>query len=157
MRAAPSACYHRRAVLPVAPTLTPRLQGIHAFLHHDAAVDVAMLFGSRAAGTARPDSDHDVAVLLRAELDREQRHQWLRNAYAALVPPEDLDLIVLNDAPPLLGHRALMGQVMFVRDRSRYVDYFVRTLARSNDEAWWRGEHDRARRQRLAEGRFGRP
>ncbi len=26
-------------------------------------VEVAYLFGSRAAGTARPDSDHDVAVL----------------------------------------------------------------------------------------------
>ena len=134
-----------------------RLQRIEAFLHADAAVEFALLFGSRAAGTARTDSDHDVAVMLKADLDAEQRHQWLRAAYASLTPPDDLDLVLLNDAPPLLGHRALMGRPLLLRDRSRYVEYFVNTLARSNDEAWWRGEHDRARRQRLAEGRFGRP
>ena len=90
--------------------MTPRLQRIEAFLSQDAAVEFALLFGSRAAGTARADSDHDVAVMLKAGLDDEQRHQWLRAAYASLTPPDDLDLVLLNDAPPLLGHRALMGR-----------------------------------------------
>jgi predicted nucleotidyltransferase len=144
-------------VLPDVPTTSERVRRITTFLERETDVEFALLFGSRAAGTARPDSDHDVAVWLAAHLDAAQRHQWLRRAYSELTPPDDLDLVVLNDAPPLLGHRALMGRVLVMRNRAAYVPYFVKTLARSNDEAYWRDQHDRARRQRLQEGRFGRP
>jgi predicted nucleotidyltransferase len=136
---------------------TDRLQRITAFLEGAPEVVFALLFGSRAAGTARPDSDHDVAVWLSQDLDDGQRHEWLRHAYASLTPPDDLDLVVLNEAPALLGHRALMGRILLMRDRAAYSRYFVRTLALSNDEAYWRDLHDRARRRRLEEGRFGRP
>jgi predicted nucleotidyltransferase len=139
------------------PITTDRLQQITAFLDGEPEVVFALLFGSRAAGTARPDSDYDVAVWLEPHLDDGQRHDWLRRAYAALTPPDDVDLVVLNEAPALLGHRALMGRVLLKRDRAAYSRYFVKTIAMSNDEAHWRDLHDRARRRRLEEGRFGRP
>jgi predicted nucleotidyltransferase len=121
----------------------------------------ALLFGSRAAGgPPRPGSDWDVAVYLEEGLSARDRFGVRRRLIAKLEDIEGLaglDLVVLNDAPALLGHRALQGEILFARDRQAYVRYFVRTLAASGDEAHYRDLHRKARRRRLGEGTFGRP
>jgi predicted nucleotidyltransferase len=75
------------------------------------------LFGSTAAGRPHRDSDVDVALLLdwTRYPDARARFDARLRAHAALGPAlgrDDLDLIVLNDAPPLFaraivtsGHR----------------------------------------------------
>jgi hypothetical protein len=50
-----------------------------------------------------------------------------------------------------------MGRPLFIHDRKAYVRFFVRTLAVSGDEMYWRSIAERERRNRLEEGRFGRP
>jgi predicted nucleotidyltransferase len=117
----------------------------------------ALLFGSRARGRARPDSDWDVAVYLDDALDARQRFRLRLRLIGDLEDLGRADVVVLNDAPPLLGHRALQGKLLFARDRVRHVRYFVRTLGESLDMAWWRDLDRRERRRRLEEGRFGRP
>lgn len=116
-----------------------------------------MLHGSRGANRARPDSDVDVAVLLPETSSPSERFETRRKLASDL---EDLgrpDIIVLNDAPPFLAHRALQGDKIFVRDQTAYVRFFVRTIAASEDERHWRELHAARRRERLEEGRFGRP
>ena len=121
----------------------------------------ASLFGSRAAGGApRPGSDWDLAVYLEEGLSARDRFGVRRRLIAELEDVDGLaglDLVVLNDAPALLGHRALQGELLFAHDRQAYVRYFVRTLAASGDEAYYRDLHREARRRRLEEGTFGRP
>jgi hypothetical protein len=68
-----------------------------------------------------------------------------------------VDLVVLNDAPPLLAHRALAGRDLFTRDRRAYVRFFVRTMGELEDERYFRRVHARERARRIEEGRFGRP
>lgn len=67
----------------------------------------ALLHGSRAAGSARADSDVDVAAW------------WPSHpppAFEVLVPP-GIDLVVLNGAPlELVGRIALHGRVLFDDD-----------------------------------------
>jgi predicted nucleotidyltransferase len=121
------------------------------------AVVFALLYGSRARGGARLDSDWDLAVLLSDTCSATERLQIRLDLLAALEPLGQVDLVVLNDAPPLLGHRALCGELVFVRDRSTYARYFVRTLAAAGDERHFRELHRRARQRRLEEERFGRP
>ena len=120
-------------------------------------VTFAFLFGSRAGGSPRPDSDWDVAVYLAPRLSPRERFQRRRELLADLSDLGAVDLVVLNEAPPLLAHRALQGRRLVHRDPDLYVRFFVRTLAESEDERPWRELHHQARLRRLEEGRFGRP
>jgi predicted nucleotidyltransferase len=117
----------------------------------------ALLFGSRATGRPHPGSDWDVAVYLDEELSPRQRFRHRLQLIGELDDLGEIDLVVLNEAPALLGHRALLGQLLFARDRIAYVRYFVRTLSRSEDERYYRERDHRERLRRLEEGRFGRP
>lgn len=120
-------------------------------------VSFALLFGSRATGTPRADSDWDVAVFLSPALSTAERFRLRARLSGELGDLGQVDIVVLNDAPPLLAHRALQGRLLFAADRSAYVRFFVATISASEDERYFRGIHDRARRERLERGRFGRP
>jgi predicted nucleotidyltransferase len=117
----------------------------------------ALLFGSRVTGGARPDSDWDLAVYLADELTPEERAATRDRLVVAIEPRDRVDLVILNDAPPLLAHRALCGEKLFSRDEVAFVRFAVRILAAAGDEAYWRELHARERRMRLEQGRFGRP
>jgi len=120
-------------------------------------VRFALLFGSRASERERPGSDIDLAVYLDDRLSADQQFDLqlrLTNELSDLGRP---DVVILNQAPPLLGHRALQGKLVLNRDHTAYVRYFVRTLAAYHDERPWRRLHERARARRAEEGCFGRP
>lgn len=126
-------------------------------LESRAEILFAYLFGSRADGRPRPDSDWDLAIYLSPELDP---RQWLRSRLEIMAELEELgriDVAVLNDAPPLLAHRAIQGRRLLVRDRQALVRFVVRTLALAEDDRYWSEIHLKARQRRLREGRFGRP
>jgi predicted nucleotidyltransferase len=132
------------------------LATIQSRLAADPTVLFATLFGSRACGSPRADSDWDLAVFLDPSLDGRSRTATRAQLIAALEPEYRVDLVVLNDAPPLVAHRALCGERLFVRDQPAYVRFFVHTLALAFDESHWNEIHAQARRRRLAEGTFGR-
>lgn len=144
----------RRVVLSQVPS--GALATIQSRLAADPSVLFAILFGSRASGSPRADSDWDLAVFLDPSLDGPHRASKRAHLIAELDPEYRVDLVVLNDAPPFLAHRALCGERLFVRDQSAYVRFFVHTLALAFDESHWNEIHERARRRRLAEGSFGR-
>lgn len=134
-------------------------KGIRQVLDGEPRVWFAFLFGSRGRGSARPGSDWDVAVYLDDSLDDRQRLDVRRALSAQLTGPDGprVDLVVLNDAPPLLAHRALKGRELVNRNRRAYVSFFIRVMGEVEDERHFYAVHERARRHRLAEGRFGRP
>jgi predicted nucleotidyltransferase len=100
-------------------------------------VRAALLFGSRATGRARADSDVDVAVLLdldQAASDERQRFDRLLNALASEFSAEKLDVVVLNNAPPALAFQVLKhGVVALERDRRDLVRFRVRTYGAHAD------------------------
>jgi predicted nucleotidyltransferase len=120
-------------------------------------VRFALLFGSRASGQARPASDWDLAVYLDDALSSEARFAFRRDLIAELRPAIAVDLIVLNDAPPLLAAAALRGERLLVRDPTAFARFFVKTLGLAEDDRHFARIHAAARRERLREGRFGRP
>lgn len=99
----------------------------------DAGVATAYLHGSRVCGTARPDSDADVAVLLRVGV--EPLALLRREDLAARLAPEfdgaDVDLTVLDEAPLELRARVVReGTVVFRDDEPRRVAFEVDTQSR---------------------------
>lgn len=153
------------------PTGEAAVRRLGTSLEAQSDVAFALLFGSRGLGTERPDSDWDVGVFLIGEPDAEQRFRrrlelinLVEEAVAEPIDPAGgarklprADVVILNDASPLLGHRALLGRRLVIEDRRAWVDYFVRTLGEAFDEEYWRELEGRERRRRLAGESFGRP
>jgi predicted nucleotidyltransferase len=78
------------------------------------------LFGSHAVGRAHRESDVDVGVLFRWDAyptaaDRFEARLRLAGQLAAATGPGDLDVVVLNDAPPSLGARIVTGGELVFR------------------------------------------
>ena len=104
----------------------------------DAPVLFAYLFGSHARGTAAPDSDVDVAVLLEdsvppaSYLDLSLRLAGELERAARVGPLEAL--VVLNEAPlPLAGRVVREGEVLYSRDEPRRVRYESRVFREFTD------------------------
>ena len=74
------------------------------------SVRFALLFGSRADGRPRADSDWDLAAYLSDDLSAEERFSERLRLASELDDLGRIDLVVLNDAPPLLGQRPLECQ-----------------------------------------------
>ncbi len=90
----------------------------------------AYLFGSYATGEARPESDVDVAVLLSGtdEMERFERRLRLMGEVEEALGRRPADVVVLNDAPPLLAHQVLRhGRLIFERDQAARVEFEVRS------------------------------
>lgn len=85
------------------------------FFADEPGVAAAYLFGSRAAGTARPESDVDVAVILAANLKPEEAF-WervrLQGALEDALRPYPVDVVDLERVPPLLAHEVLRSGVL---------------------------------------------
>lgn len=92
----------------------------------DPEVLAVMLFGSRARGEARPDSDFDVCLVLAngptSDADRtRKRLDYLADA--------DLDLTIFQQLPLYVRSRVLKeGEVLFVRDEDQLYDVAMRTV-----------------------------
>ena len=101
-------------------------------------IQEAYLFGSRATGRAQAHSDIDVAVYVDLGLADESGYGYASSLAADLMSAagsSDVDVVILNQAPPVLYHRVLRdGRRILTRDPlataaregyalSRYCDY----------------------------------
>jgi len=101
------------------------------FFEEEQSVRLAFLMGSFAKGTARPDSDVDVAALFDRAPDFMEALD-LRERLSALLRRE-ADLVVLNDAGPIIGMQALKTGIRLFSQKNAYEEFFVRTLNEYDD------------------------
>jgi hypothetical protein len=122
-------------------------------------VAAAYVFGSHARGDAGPLSDLDVGVWAAPDLDPRSRFELrLRLAAAAgRATGTKVDMVVLDDAPALLRHRAWHdGELLIDRDPRTRVRREARTLVEYLDTKPLREQTAAGVSNRIAEGRFGR-
>lgn len=119
-------------------------------------VRFAYLFGSRARGTARVDSDVDVAVVLTPEVDADDRLAVQLRLARRLTDRSrlpDVDLVVLDGAPlPLRGRVVQEGLVVYSTDEGARVEHDSRTAREFWDYSIWVAPLHRERLLRHATG-----
>jgi uncharacterized protein len=110
---------------------------LRSLLEQRPEILVGYLFGSVVCGRARPDSDVDIAVLVADEVMADDSFRYRLNRISDLMSVlkrDDVDFVLLNEAPPLLAHRILRyGKLVFERSPSARVAFQVRTMNRYSD------------------------
>jgi predicted nucleotidyltransferase len=113
--------------------------------HPDLGVASAYLFGSHAEGRAHRESDVDVGILLQWDRhptrdDRFDMRVRLGSELIHALKHNEVDIVILNDAPPLLGRKIIQDGIrVFVGDSRADHDYVrdIQILA-ADLEPWLR-------------------
>jgi len=88
-------------------------------------------FGSLAQSNLKPLSDLDFAFLLSGTLNGKERfdkHLDLIGTFTAVFHTEEIDLIILNDAPPRFSYNILKeGECLFTKDKGQLIDFLEYT------------------------------
>jgi predicted nucleotidyltransferase len=115
-------------------------------------VVAAYLFGSQTTGTANALSDVDVAVVLKERTRAPGRLQIaLISDLMLALRRSDIDVAVLNHAPPLLKERAISrGRLIYCRDADARVSFEVAARREYFDTQRLRDLQDRALLDRYA-------
>jgi len=125
-------------------------------------VRVAYVFGSRARGSARPDSDLDLALAFRRELEPSARGELVLRVIAALTAAigtlgERADVVDLERAGSALGFRVIRdGKLVLCRDPGERVRLEAAIARRYDDDRPHRELFRRAARaaaERMSTGR----
>jgi predicted nucleotidyltransferase len=95
-------------------------------------VVLAYIFGSQATGKTGPLSDIDIAVYFDENLSSDEQFALRLQVLGDIMDlfkTNEIDLVVLNDAPPLLAHRILKeGLVVFSDNEKVRLEYEVKTV-----------------------------
>ena len=118
----------------------------------------AYIFGSVAKGRTHPGSDVDIAVLVSGEVMRSDVFRYRLKLMADLksgLGRDDVDLILLNQAPPLLAHRILRdGKLILERSPSARVRFQVHTVNQYLDTQPMRDFYLARLKRDVAEGKI---
>ncbi|MEW5740764.1 MAG: nucleotidyltransferase domain-containing protein [Myxococcota bacterium] len=135
------------------------IERVRAALEPRGEVLEAYVFGSVARGDASAHSDVDVAVYIDpASPEPDFGHAAvLGSELMAALGRNDVDVVVLNHAPPLLYHRVLRDGVRVLsRDLAKTTTREGYALSRYCDDLGRQRVVARARAERLAKGAAGR-
>lgn len=92
----------------------------------------AYIFGSYVQNKMKSDSDIDIAIYLKANLDPSEYLQIKMDLSDKL--KREVDLVVLNEAPSLLKYEIYKSNVLlFTRDMTIESNHKVKTLFEYND------------------------
>ncbi len=120
----------------------------------------AYLFGSHARQGGQPHSDVDVAVCVDPDRLADSLFGYAAELTAelvALLQSNDVDVVILNQAPPLLYHRVLRdGLRLYARNAQATTTREGRALSRYCDYVPHLRKIDAAHAARIEDGRFGR-
>lgn len=140
-------------------TVGDPLQTLAGYLAGEEEVVLAYLFGSRATGTAGPQSDYDIALLVRnPSLDLQAR---LAHEIGAVLEAGRVDMVFLNRAPVELAYAVIaQGRLLYERSVAERVEFEAKVMSLYGDylpilrrqrEEILRGEGDEAGIQRYRE------
>jgi predicted nucleotidyltransferase len=117
-------------------------------------IETLVLFGSRATGRARPDSDLDVAVLPREDVESRRKLQLaVIVALMDLAPKGRVDVVLVDEAPVVLRQRIMeQGRVLIGADSRAWKRLRFETMQEYADTAYHRRLYREKQAERLLRG-----
>jgi Predicted nucleotidyltransferases len=113
------------------PEILPLLQD---FCKKDSRIAAVYLFGSYHDGSADQNSDLDLAVLFKADIDL-RAEMALRVGLSAVIGFENIDLLDLNKAPLMMQFKLISnGRLVYEADPELTSDFLENVLLRYHDQ-----------------------
>ncbi|MFH1039292.1 MAG: nucleotidyltransferase domain-containing protein [PVC group bacterium] len=112
-----------------------KLKDLTPILEKEKRVKFAYLFGSRVRGQDGPLSDTDIAVYLDRRIKPGDYRLKLMEKLAKFLKSDHLDLVVLNQAPPLLRHEIIKYGRLLKDDAARRIPFEVEVIRECLDTA----------------------
>jgi predicted nucleotidyltransferase len=128
-------------------------EALRQVLLADDRIAYALLFGSAARGDTTPFSDVDVAIGLRngVTFDAHDIGGLISDLEEAV--KRDVDVVILNEAPPGLAYRVFRdGRLLVEKDRRARVDRQARAILDYLDYEWVERRCTRGVLERAARG-----
>lgn len=127
-------------------SVTPQIRLLEQSLRQQTGLAFAVLVGSQRSGQAHAQSDWDIAVQWREELelmDKLTQTELLRHTLKKLLNIEEQQVDLIDIAHARLAMRALVaeeGQVLVVNDELAWVR-FLKTTWFELEDHYWREQH----------------
>jgi len=127
--------------------ITNRIPLLIKQISKDKEVIALFSFGSITSGDLKPLSDLDFGVLVSNILNRKKRfdkHLDLIGLFNKIMGTDEVDLILMNDAPMLFSHNILKtGKLLFYADLDVLTGFIEKTIKGYLDFRYFRDEFDR--------------
>ena len=108
------------------------VRSLEAFFRKQRGVILAFLFGSSVANRMHPASDVDIGILFKAAPNLHEVNDLASRLSSRI--QREIDLVVLNQASPVLGMQILKhGVLIYASDRKHYHQFFVDTVNQYDD------------------------
>ena len=125
-----------------------RISRVIPLISDDQDVLALYLFGSGAQNCLQPLSDLDFGILLSRRFNKKQRFEKqieLIGKFNDFFGTDEIDLVVLNDAPPRFSFNILKhGKLLFFRDKKAIIDFREQLSNYYLDFKYFREDFDRA-------------
>lgn len=123
-------------------TLAKEIKKLKSYFNQQSEVMLAFLFGSQALGKQTLDSDIDIAVYFKPlkpgvewkekRLYQEENEVW--STVKRILETDNLDLLVLNRANPVLANSVLENGIpLVIKDKSLYLDFYLMVSNEAED------------------------
>ena len=130
------------------------LEKLQEVLRAEPMVKFAYVFGSVVAGSRGPLSDIDVAVYCDARADYLSFRAALMERLVRGLGMENVDLVVLNNAPAELRYSVILGGRIVKEDKARRVPFETATLSEYLDFSPFRDVQSSAIRRHVESGEY---
>jgi len=97
-------------------------KALNEVLHGSHDIDSAWVFGSSQDGIVDAGRDLDIGILFTKKPTLDSLSE-LRASLQSAIKIDNIDLVPLNDASPILRFEVISGRRLFCRDKSRYAGH----------------------------------
>jgi predicted nucleotidyltransferase len=120
----------------------------------DPRIKFAYLFGSQADGKTTSLSDTDIAVYLDRRMNPFTYRLKLMEILTKKLKSENIDLVVLNTAPPLLKYAAIKNNYVLKENGAQRIPFEIRVLQEFLDTDYLRQTQRQIIREQIKEGKY---